>query len=196
MDDPIAVGLQVMMAKIIFVSFLLNPLFTTAQQRIPTVVFHRDNQVCHFTWVTQQDYILKLFPDSTISILIFEKNYRGYRSGNNSMTKLEYTGRFIVVGDTLKINYLSQHYEIKFEKQNTFNKIKHKESNRDASPGIGFKPKIYVASEFILKDGVATALYYSYPSLRVSSITEEFFLESEFNSWDRSYAVKYKSSFN
>lgn len=175
-------------SKIIFAAvFFLNPFFTTGQRGTPTAIFHGANQVCHFSWVTQQDYILELFPDSAINILVYEKNYE-----SNSMTKLICTGRFIQVNDTFKIVYLAQHNEIKFKEKIKFPKISYIENDNDTFQEIEFKPKIYMPTEFILKDSVARALYYSYPLLRISSIVEAILLEAQFKDFEK----KYKPSFN
>ncbi|RYE41914.1 MAG: hypothetical protein EOP48_23670 [Sphingobacteriales bacterium] len=92
------------MKVIAFFILILCGTTLKAQTKLPTKVFYAHEYICHVFGGTGRDYVLLLFPDSTVSFSLYMQQTGSFLK-DQSKTELRRTGTYSFNGDTLSVRY-------------------------------------------------------------------------------------------
>ena len=138
------------------------------QTALPSKVFHKHIQTCHYVGTTEEDYTVELWVDSTIRITRYSSNFRDQY---NSTLRLTYEGKWSLSGDTLTVTYTNSNS---------------KRNNKGQSPKIISQAKItsldlpYPPTSFVLQNNSISPSNGAFPTLEPSTLAMVLILESKF----------------
>lgn len=156
-------------------SLCLGCLITNGQVSFTTQAFHQHTGICHFIGTTEEDKILEILDDSTLSISIYKSNYLDQYK---TLRKLTYWSHFFRRGDTLFITYAGYTEVVKSE--NRTDTLK--------TPSIG-AAVFYLPSIILISDEQATGIDKPL-SLSKIAIEQVKLLHSRFQFWDKRVSSK------
>jgi hypothetical protein len=140
------------------ISFLfLSCTLVFAQKSLPTTVFHRHIQTCHYIGTVEEDYVIKMYGDSTIDI---EKFISSYKDQYNSVIRVVYSGRYIKKNDSVFVNYSSQSKSINYKTLPTIKTL-------EEPPSLYTK---YPSSTFVLSKNSILPATGTFPILEKTTI--------------------------
>jgi hypothetical protein len=154
------------------VAILLLSFIAPAQDEIPIRVFHKHIQICQYVGTTEEDYTIELFSDSTVKLNLYRSNYRDQY---DALVKETYFGKYVSIGDTIKVSELLSSIEkkckrpLKLEADNKHPLVLRRLSN------IVF----VVQGNLLLADDV------SWSGLCRSSASQALMLANRFNEWGK-----------
>ena len=82
----------------------LQGISVRAQTKLPIKAFYAYEYICHVSGGTAKDYVLSLFPDSTVSFTLYTQQTGNFLK-RQSKTELRKTGTYSLYGDTLSVRY-------------------------------------------------------------------------------------------
>jgi hypothetical protein len=95
-----------MIKTIKILSFLTLTQFSSfGQASLIEKVYHKHFQICCFIGTTEEDLVLSLKNDSTITITIYRTDFKDQY---NSVLRQIYFGTFSKVGDSIKAKFINQ----------------------------------------------------------------------------------------
>ncbi len=137
--------------------FYLNSSLVLGQNKLPSTVFHKHIQTCHYIGTTEDDYVIKLYSDSTIEIARFTSSYWVLYK---SVIEIIYSGKYLKNGDSVLVTYSGQSQNIRHK-----NPPATKISKESPDLFVKYPPPVFLLSEKSIRP--ATGIF---PILEKSSI--------------------------
>ncbi len=147
--------------------------FSIGQTRLPINVFHKRFQTCSGFSTTIQDYVIKLYNDSTIEILYYSSG----GSYDRFLSKTTFTGKYFLNTDTIIVSYLTGFTETKYK----YNK------NADKYLKPAGNLIFYPSTTFVVNGKMIISISHWFPDLETSFVSETNSLEYEFLAWRNYY---------
>jgi hypothetical protein len=158
--------------------FLLTQLCSNGQVSLPIKAFQKHLQTCHFVGTTEEDFIIVLYSDSTITATKYTSSYRDQY---NSVLRQVYTGTYKSANNIIKVIFTAHNSETKSKTK----KISSANYANWTDTIVQYPSSTYVINE----NGISPDNSF-FPILSSCTVANIIQLDSTFNNWDKNIVYK------